>query len=74
MKYVVGYRPDERGADAVTLAGVIAKTQGAQLHLSMLSTGLRSSIPTSRSARWDSFPTELQRAFPHARPIPLPTV
>jgi nucleotide-binding universal stress UspA family protein len=33
MKYVVGYRPDERGADAVALAGVIARTQGAQLHL-----------------------------------------
>jgi nucleotide-binding universal stress UspA family protein len=33
MKYVVGYRPDERGADAVALAGVIAKTQGAELHL-----------------------------------------
>ncbi len=33
MKYVVGYRPDERGADAVALAGVIALTQGAQLHL-----------------------------------------
>lgn len=33
MKYVVGYRPDERGADAISLAGVIAKTQGAQLHL-----------------------------------------
>ncbi|MCQ9164946.1 universal stress protein [Arthrobacter sp. STN4] len=33
MKYVVGYRPDERGADAVALAAVIAKTQGAGLHL-----------------------------------------
>ncbi|MCU6481791.1 universal stress protein [Arthrobacter sp. A2-55] len=33
MKYVVGYRPDERGADAIALAGVIAKTQGAELHL-----------------------------------------
>ncbi|ALO65896.1 universal stress protein UspA [Arthrobacter alpinus] len=33
MKYVVGYRPDERGADAVALATVIARTQGAQLHL-----------------------------------------
>lgn len=33
MKYVVGYRPDERGADAVALAGVIARTQGAELHL-----------------------------------------
>ena len=33
MKYVVGYRPDERGADAISLAGVIARTQGAQLHL-----------------------------------------
>lgn len=33
MKYVVGYRPDERGADAIALAVVIAKTQGAELHL-----------------------------------------
>lgn len=33
MKYVVGYRPDERGADAVALAAVIARTQGAHLHL-----------------------------------------
>lgn len=33
MKYVVGYRPDARGEDAIALAGVIAKTQGAQLHL-----------------------------------------
>ncbi|MDD0859297.1 universal stress protein [Arthrobacter alpinus] len=33
MKYVVGYRPDERGADAVALATVIARTQGAHLHL-----------------------------------------
>ncbi|MFQ4148288.1 universal stress protein [Arthrobacter sp. LAPM80] len=33
MKYVVGYRPDERGADAVALAGVIARTQGAVLEI-----------------------------------------
>lgn len=33
MKYVVGYRPDERGTDAIALAGVIATTQGAELHL-----------------------------------------
>ncbi|RAN77648.1 universal stress protein UspA [Bacillus sp. SRB_336] len=33
MQYVVGYRPDDRGADAIALAGVIAKTQGAELHL-----------------------------------------
>lgn len=33
MRYVVGYRPDERGQDAVALAAVIAKTQGAQLHI-----------------------------------------
>lgn len=33
MKYIVGYRPDERGADAVALAGVVARTQGAELHL-----------------------------------------
>lgn len=33
MRYVVGYRPDERGADAVALAAVIARTQGAVLDL-----------------------------------------
>ncbi|MDN5669871.1 MAG: universal stress protein [Renibacterium salmoninarum] len=33
MRYVVGYTPNERGADAVALAAVIAKTQGAHLDL-----------------------------------------
>lgn len=33
MRYVVGYTPNERGADAVALAAVIAKTQGARLDL-----------------------------------------
>ncbi|WP_125615201.1 universal stress protein [Specibacter cremeus] len=31
MRYVVGYRPDDRGADAIALGSVIAKTQGAAL-------------------------------------------
>ncbi|WP_427015427.1 universal stress protein [Pseudarthrobacter sp. P1] len=31
MRYVVGFRHDERGADAIALAAVIAKTQGATL-------------------------------------------
>lgn len=33
MRYVVGYTPNERGADAVALAAVIARTQGAHLDL-----------------------------------------
>lgn len=33
MKYVVGYRPDDRGADAIALAAVIARTQGAILEI-----------------------------------------
>lgn len=33
MRYVVGYTPNERGADAIALAAVIAKTQGAHLDL-----------------------------------------
>jgi nucleotide-binding universal stress UspA family protein len=33
MRYVVGYTPNERGADAVALAAVIARTQGAKLDL-----------------------------------------
>lgn len=31
MRYVVGFRHDERGADAIALAAVIARTQGATL-------------------------------------------
>ncbi|MGA7205102.1 MAG: universal stress protein [Specibacter sp.] len=45
MKYVVGYRPDERGADAVALAGVIAKTQGAELHLVNVVHGSKAADP-----------------------------
>lgn len=33
MKYVVGYRADEQGGDAIALASVIAKTQGAELDI-----------------------------------------
>ncbi|MDJ0355041.1 universal stress protein [Paenarthrobacter sp. PH39-S1] len=33
MRYVVGYTPNERGADAIALASVIARTQGARLDL-----------------------------------------
>ncbi|WP_026555893.1 universal stress protein [Arthrobacter sp. 35W] len=33
MRYVVGFRPDERGGDAIALAAVIAKTQGATLDI-----------------------------------------
>ncbi|WP_394939790.1 universal stress protein [Psychromicrobium sp. YIM B11713] len=31
MRYVVGYTPNERGADAIALASAIARTQGAAL-------------------------------------------
>ncbi|NUP74492.1 MAG: universal stress protein [Sinomonas sp.] len=33
MRYVVGYQPDERGADAVALGVAIARAQGAKLDL-----------------------------------------
>lgn len=33
MRYVVGYTPNERGADAIALAAVIARTQDAKLDL-----------------------------------------
>ncbi|MFI5085939.1 MAG: universal stress protein [Actinomycetales bacterium] len=33
MRYVVGYTPNERGADALALAAVVARTQGATLDL-----------------------------------------
>lgn len=48
MKYVVGYRPDERGADAIALAGVIAKTQGAELHLVNVVQGSRENDPSAQ--------------------------
>jgi nucleotide-binding universal stress UspA family protein len=36
MRYVVGYQPDERGADAVALAIAIARAQGAKLDLMLV--------------------------------------
>src|SRR5215207_8251331 len=33
MRYVVGYTPSDRGADAVALASALAKAQGAELDL-----------------------------------------
>ena len=33
MRYVVGYTPSDRGADAVALASALARAQGAQLDL-----------------------------------------
>lgn len=33
MRYVVGYTPDDRGADAVALASALARAQGAHLDL-----------------------------------------
>ena len=48
MKYVVGYRPDARGADAIALAGVIAKTQGAELHLVNVVPGSQEKDPSAQ--------------------------
>ncbi|MDQ4501699.1 universal stress protein [Sinomonas sp. ASV322] len=36
MRYVVGYQPDERGADAVALGIAIARAQGAKLELMLV--------------------------------------
>jgi nucleotide-binding universal stress UspA family protein len=36
MRYVVGYQPDQRGADAVALAVAIARAQGATLDLMLV--------------------------------------
>ncbi|GAB4099441.1 universal stress protein [Sinomonas halotolerans] len=36
MRYVVGYQPDARGADAVALAVAIARAQGAELDLMLV--------------------------------------
>ena len=36
MRYVVGYQPDERGADAVALGVAIARAQSAQLDLMLV--------------------------------------
>lgn len=36
MRYVVGYTADERGRDALNLAAVMARTQGAELDLVMV--------------------------------------
>ncbi|MGN6403525.1 universal stress protein, partial [Sinomonas sp.] len=36
MRYVVGYQPDERGADAVALGIAIARAQGAKLDLMLV--------------------------------------
>ena len=33
MRYVVGYTPNDRGADAVALASAMARAQGAHLDL-----------------------------------------
>ena len=48
MQYVVGYRPDARGADAVALAGVIARTQGGELHLVNVVHGGKEADPSER--------------------------
>lgn len=45
MQYIVGYRHDERGADAVALASVVARTQGAELRLVHVLHGSKSPDP-----------------------------
>lgn len=63
MKYVVGYRPDERGADAVALAGVIARTQGAQLHLVNVVHGSKAADPAMEKHALAMVPEAVEATF-----------
>ena len=47
MRYIVGYQPDARGADAVALAVAIARAQGAELDLVFVLAGDVPYIPAS---------------------------
>ena len=47
MRYVVGYQPDARGADAVALAVAIARAQGAELDLIFVLSGDVPYIPAN---------------------------
>ena len=63
MKYVVGYRPDERGEDAVALAGVIARTQGAQLHLVNVVHGNKAADPEAENRALAMVPADVEATF-----------
>ncbi|AIY01850.1 universal stress protein [Arthrobacter sp. PAMC 25486] len=63
MKYVVGYRPDERGADAVALAGVLARTQGAQLHLVTVVHGSKTADPEIEKRALSMVPDGVKATF-----------
>jgi nucleotide-binding universal stress UspA family protein len=63
MKYVVGYRPDERGADAVALAGVIARTQGAELHLVNVRHGGKAADPGMEKRALAMVPGDVAATF-----------
>ena len=63
MKYVVGYRPDERGADAVALASVAARTQGAELHLVHVVHGSKSSDPEMEKRALLMVPDDVPATF-----------
>ena len=47
MRYIVGYQPDARGADAVALAVATARAQGAELDLILVLAGDEPYIPAS---------------------------
>ncbi len=70
MRYVVGYTPNERGADAVALAAVIARTQGAQLDLvyvvgEKIAAATRDDASVRIDSAWvDSMKTEALRVVP----------
>ncbi len=63
MKYVVGYRPDGRGADAVSLAVVIARTQGAQLHLVNVAAGNKTVDPEMEKQALAMVPADMEATF-----------
>lgn len=63
MKYVVGYRPDERGADAIALAAVIAKTQGGELHLVNVIHGKKQADPELETRALSLVPADVPATF-----------
>ncbi|ALE07133.1 universal stress protein UspA [Arthrobacter sp. ERGS1:01] len=63
MKYVVGYRPDDRGEDAVALAGVIARTQGAELHLVNVIRGSMVEVPETQKQALSMVPDDVTATF-----------
>lgn len=63
MIYVVGYRPDARGEDAVTLAGVIARTQGATLHLVNVVHNAKAAEPDMEKRALSMVPDDVEATF-----------